>query len=73
MSTITFRLTDEEKEFLEDIAEFNQLTLSDFIRKRALEAAEDQMDIETYIALKKEHDERDQSISHEKMIEDLDL
>lgn len=71
--TVTFRLSKDEKEFLEKIADFNNLSLSDFVRKEALEAAEEQIDRQTYKELMKEHEEKDQSISHEEMLSELGL
>lgn len=71
--TVTFRLSKEEKEFLEKIADFNNLSLSDFVRKEALEAAEEQIDRQTYKELMKEHEEKDQSIAHEEMLSELGL
>ncbi|GEQ49179.1 type II toxin-antitoxin system RelB family antitoxin [Tetragenococcus koreensis] len=71
--TITFRLSKEEKEFLEKIADFNDLSLSDFVRKETLEAAEEQIDRQTYKKLMEEHEENDQSISHQEMLKELGL
>lgn len=71
--TITFRLSKEEKKFLEKIADFNDLSLSDFVRKETLEAAEEQIDRQTYKKLMEEHEENDQSISHQEMLKELGL
>ncbi len=72
-STVTFRLSKEEKDFLEKTADFNNLSLSDFVRQKALESAEEQIDLQTYKQLMKEHEKKDQSISHEEMLKELDL
>ncbi|MDN6639750.1 MAG: DUF6290 family protein [Tetragenococcus sp.] len=72
-STITFSLPKEEKEFLEKIADTNDLTLSDFVKQEVLAAAEEQSDKQTYQRLIKEHETKDQSVSHEEMLKELDL
>ena len=73
MSTITFRVSEEEKEFLEKISEFENVSLSDFVRQQAIKAAEDLVDYQTYRGLMEEHKKKDESISHEQMIKDLGL
>ena len=73
MATITFRLSEEEKGLIEKISKFNNVSISDFARKALIEAAEDYMDIQTYNKLMKEHEENDQSISHEQMKAELGL
>ncbi|WP_071131682.1 type II toxin-antitoxin system RelB family antitoxin [Enterococcus timonensis] len=72
-STITFRVSHEEKEFLLAIAKFNGVTLSEWARKELMETAEDKADLETYKTLMKEHLKKDQSISHEEMLRELGL
>lgn len=71
MATITFRVTEDEKNFLEKISAFENVTLSDFIRQQAIEAAEDLMDYKTYLKLMEEHKAEDTSISFEEMKQDL--
>jgi len=73
MATITFRLSEEEKGLIEKVSKFNNVSISDFARKALIEAAEDYMDIQTYNKLMKEHEENDQSISHEQMKAELGL
>ncbi|EPH92649.1 putative toxin-antitoxin system, antitoxin component, ribbon-helix-helix domain protein [Enterococcus faecalis 06-MB-DW-09] len=73
MSTITFRVSDEEKEFLEKISEFENVSLSDFVRQQAIKAAEDLVDYQTYRELMEEHKKKDESISHEQMMKELGL
>ncbi|MFP8915282.1 type II toxin-antitoxin system RelB family antitoxin [Enterococcus innesii] len=73
MSTITFRVSEEEKEFLEKISEFENVSLSDFVRQQAIKAAEDLVDYQTYQKLMEEHKKKDESISHEQMMKELGL
>ena len=73
MATITFRLSEEEKGLIEKVSKFNNVSISDFARRALIEAAEDYMDIQTYNKLMKEHEENDQSISHEQMKAELGL
>ncbi|WP_313510961.1 type II toxin-antitoxin system RelB family antitoxin [Enterococcus sp.] len=73
MSTITFRVSEEEKEFLEKISEFENVSLSDFVRQQAIKAAEDLVDYQTYLTLIEEHEKEDKSISHEQMVKELGL
>lgn len=71
MATITFRVTEEEKKFLEKISEFENVTLSDFIRQQAMEAAEDLMDYRTYLELMEEHKKEDTSVSFDEAKKEL--
>lgn len=73
MATITFRLSEEEKGLIEKVSQFENVSVSDLIRRSVIEAAEDYMDILTYNKLMKEHEENDQSISHEQMKAELGL
>lgn len=73
MAAITFRVSEEEKEFLEKISEFENVLLSDFVRQQAIKAEEELVDNQTYQELMKEHYKKDESISHEQMIKELDL
>ncbi len=45
MSTITIRTTEKEKELIKAFAEFNGLTMSDFIKETILEKIEDTYDL----------------------------
>lgn len=73
MSTVTFRLSDDEKEFMQKMADFNGLSLSELARTKILESLEDQIDLETYNKLMKEHQTKDESISHAEMMRKLGL
>lgn len=73
MATITFRISDEEKNFLESVAKFNGDSLSDFVRSESLHAAENLIDFQTYQKLMAQHKEKDESISHDEMLKELGL
>lgn len=44
MATITVRVSDEEKEFLDEMAKFEGKSLSDLLRTSTLESLEDSYD-----------------------------
>ena len=67
MSTITFRVSEEEKQFLEKMSKFENVSLSDFVRQQAIKAAEDKMDYKTYLELMAEHKKKDESISFDEL------
>lgn len=48
MAMITIRVTDKEKEWLEYMAEFYGITLSDLIKKYSMEQLEDEYDKQTF-------------------------
>ncbi len=47
--------------------------MSEFMRSNSLQTAETLVDFATYKQLMKEHEENDQSISHEDMLKELGL
>ncbi len=71
MATITFRVSEEEKDFLKSVANFNDKNTSEFVKEKALESAEDQIDFNTYKTLIKKHNKKDESISHSDMMKEL--
>ncbi len=73
MSTVTFRVTDDEKAFIQSMAELNGLSLSELARTKLLESLEDQIDINLYEKAMKAHKVKDESISHQEMLRELDL
>ena len=72
-STITFRVSEDEKDFFEAMAKFNQMSISEMIREKALEALEDQYDLQSYKKAMKQHRIKDESISLAEMRKELDL
>lgn len=73
MSTVTFRVSKEEKEFMQRMAKFNGLTLSELARTKVMESLEDQIDLDIYNELMKKHQMKDESISHSEMMKELGL
>ena len=59
MTTITVKVTEEEKNFLEKIASLENVSLSDYVRTRAIESAEEQMDYLTYLDIMSKQKEED--------------
>lgn len=73
MAVITIRVSDEEKELLEAVAKFNGASLSEFVRTKSLNSAEDMLDLKTYKLLSERHRQQDESISHAEMLKELGL
>ncbi len=73
MSTVTFRVTDDEKSFIQSMADLNGLSLSELARTKLLEGLEDQIDMVLYNKAMKEHQLNDESISHHDMLKELGL
>lgn len=71
--TVTLVFQKKKKDFLEKTVAFNNLSLSDFVRQKALASAEGQIDLQTYQQLMKEHGKNDQSISHEEILKERHL
>ncbi|MBO1306097.1 DUF1778 domain-containing protein [Enterococcus sp. 669A] len=71
MATITFRVSDDEKTFLESVAAFKGDSLSDFVRSEALHSAETFTDFNTFKEFMAQHNEKDESISHDEMMKEL--
>ncbi|MCB5951869.1 DUF1778 domain-containing protein [Enterococcus sp. BWT-B8] len=69
MATITFRVTEEEKDFLKKVAKFNNKTISEFVKEKVLASAENQIDFYTYKKLMAQHNEKDGNTSHTAMLE----
>jgi len=66
-STITFRVSSEERWFFEKMAQFNGMTLSEMVRTKTLEALEDQYDLHSHRKAMEAHRRGDESISHSEM------
>lgn len=48
MTTITFCVSDEEKEFIQRMADFNGISISELSRNQILESLENQIDLDLY-------------------------
>jgi Protein of unknown function (DUF1778). len=60
VSTITIRTSQSEKSLLQNLADFHGVSLSEFIRNKMIELAEDEFDLrvaEEAIAYNKNHPE----------------
>ncbi|MBC1798472.1 toxin-antitoxin system antitoxin subunit [Listeria booriae] len=73
MTTITFRVSEEEKEFIQRMAEFNGMSLSELSRNQILESLEDQIDLRLYEKALQAHRTKDESISLQEMKKVLDI
>ncbi|MEX1447746.1 type II toxin-antitoxin system RelB family antitoxin [Enterococcus sp. C76] len=66
MPVISIRVSNEEKDFLEKVANFNGDNISEFMRSNSLQSAESLVDFETYKKLMKEHEKLIKAFLHEK-------
>ncbi|MBC1339440.1 toxin-antitoxin system antitoxin subunit [Listeria innocua] len=73
MTTITFRVSDKEKAFIQEMAKFNGISISELSRKQIIEGLEDQIDLQSYERAIKAHQVKDESISLDEMKKELDL
>lgn len=73
MTTITFRVSDEEKAFIQEMAKFNGISISELSRKQIIEGLENQIDLQLYERAIKAHQVKDESISFDEMKKELDL
>ncbi|HCM88919.1 MULTISPECIES: type II toxin-antitoxin system RelB family antitoxin [Vagococcus] len=73
MSTVTFRVTDDEKSFIQSMADLNGLSLSELARTKLLESLENQIDMVLYDKAMKAHQLNDESVSHHDMLKELGL
>lgn len=71
MNQLTFQVTNEEKRWMQSIADTKGVTLSELIRTTVLEALENQHDLMLYEDAMKAHQLKDESISHEEMIREM--
>jgi hypothetical protein len=73
MSTITFRVSEEEKAFMVAMADLNGMTVSELARTKLLASLENQIDLDMYQKAMDAHRTSDESISHEEMKKVLGL
>lgn len=73
MSTVTFKVSQEEKHFLQSMAELHDLSVSELARRTILESLENQVNLASYQKLMAEHQITDTSISHVEMLKALNL
>ncbi|MBC1339358.1 type II toxin-antitoxin system RelB family antitoxin [Listeria innocua] len=73
MATITFYVSEEEKEFIQNMANCLGVTISELIRKNLFESLENQIDLEIYDKAIAHHEENEESVSLYEMKKALDL
>ncbi|EBF5204901.1 toxin-antitoxin system antitoxin subunit [Listeria monocytogenes] len=73
MATITFYVTEEEKEFIQNRANCLGVTISELMRKNLFESLENQIDLEIYYKAIAQHEEKEESVSLYEMKKALDL
>ena len=71
--TISLRLTDEDTNLIKAYAELNGITVSQFLRRSALERIEDEFDLKAYEDAMKEYKKNPITYSHEEVAKLLDL
>lgn len=71
--TISLRLTDEDTNLIKAYAELNGITVSEFLRRSALERIEDEFDLKAYEDAMKEYKKNPITYSHEEIAKILDL
>lgn len=70
---MTFKVFQEEKQFLQSMAELHDLSVSELARRTILESLENQVNLASYQKLIAEHQVTDTSISHVEMLKVLNL
>lgn len=71
MRTSSFGVTDEEYLFIQYMAKLNNLSVSELVRTSLLTDLEKQIDINLYEKAMAQHQSKDESISHQEMLEEL--
>ena len=71
--TITVRMGDEETRLIKDYARLHGITVSDFMRRAALEKIEDELDIRAAEKAYAEYLADPVTISHEELMKEFGL
>ncbi|MFV8314692.1 type II toxin-antitoxin system RelB family antitoxin [Aerococcus urinaeequi] len=71
MHTSSFGVTDEEYLFIQYMTRLNNLSVSELVRTSLLTYLEKQIDITLYEKAMAQHQSKDESISHQEMLEEL--
>ena len=72
-STMTIRLDQNEKTLIADYAQAFGTSVSEFMRKAALERIEDDIDLKTWYAAKAEFDENPVAHSNDEVMREFGL
>ncbi|MFW3505615.1 type II toxin-antitoxin system RelB family antitoxin [Aerococcus viridans] len=71
MHTSSFGVTDEEYLFIQYMTRLNNLSVSELVITSLLTDLEKQIDITLYEKAMAQHQPKDESISHQEMLEEL--
>ena len=71
--TMTVRMGDEETRLIKDYARLHGITVSDFMRRAALEKIEDELDIRAAEKAYAEYLADSETISHEELMKEFGL
>lgn len=71
MHTSSFGVTDEEYLFIQYMTKLNNLSVSELVRTSLLTYLEKQIDITLYEKAMAQHQPKDESISHQELLEEL--
>lgn len=71
--TISLRLTDEDTNLIKAYAELNGITVSEFLRRSALERIEDEFDLKSYENAMEEYKKNPITYSHEEVAKMLNF
>ncbi len=71
--TMTVRMGDEETRLIKDYARLHGITVSDFMRRAALEKIEDELDIRAAEKAYAEYLADPETISHEELMKEFGL
>ena len=71
--TLTVRLDGSEKELISKYAEAYGYTISEFMRRSALERIEDELDLEAWESAKAEYDANPVTFSLKEVMEEFDI
>ena len=71
MHTSSFGVTDEEYLFIQYMTKLNNLSVSELMRTSLLSDLEKQIDMTLYEKAMAQHQSKDESISHQEMLEVL--
>jgi len=72
-STITLRVSESEKEFFSNMARFYNKGVSEIIREKAIEALEDEYDLQCYNEAMEKHRKNPVTFTHEEVKRELGL
>lgn len=73
MATITVRVSEKEKEFLDRMAKFENKSLSELLKSSTLEILEDKYDAFIAQAAYEEYEENQESIPLDQVLEEFGL